>query len=184
MLEPWTQLLRSWGCRVVSADSASAALEVLGHDSRPDLIISDYRLSNGRTGIETIEELRAALRSPIPAFLISGDTDPERLRDARAGGYHLLHKPVRPMALRAMVSQLWRQEPADTATGRGCSRGRGPRQLPAELADRDHRLGAVGRLQRSEDGGDVILHGRLGQLQGPADPLLLLPCIMSASTSI
>ena len=52
----------------------------------------------------------AALRSPIPAFLISGDTDPERLRDARAGGYHLLHKPVRPMALRAMVSQLLKQQ--------------------------------------------------------------------------
>jgi signal transduction histidine kinase len=115
VLEAMGRLLRSWDCRVVSADSASAVLAALGHDGRPDLIISDYRLSHGQTGIETIEQLRAALRRPIPAFLISGDTDPERLRDARAGGYHLLHKPVRPMALRAMVSQLLKQ-PASAGT--------------------------------------------------------------------
>ena len=50
--------------------------------------------------------LRRAFNASIPAFLISGDTDPERLREARASGYHLLHKPVRPMALRAMLSQF------------------------------------------------------------------------------
>jgi len=37
---------------------------------------------------------------------VSGDISAERLREARARGYHLLHKPVRPMALRAMLSQM------------------------------------------------------------------------------
>ena len=69
----------------------------------PDLIISDYRLSDGQNGIEAIEKLREAFNLSIPAFLISGDTAPERLREARASGYHLLHKPVRPRALRAML---------------------------------------------------------------------------------
>ena len=42
--------------------------------------------------------------------MISGDTDPERLREARAMGHHLLHKPVDPMILRAMLNQLLKQE--------------------------------------------------------------------------
>jgi hypothetical protein len=41
--------------------------------------------------------------------LVSGDTSPELLRQARATGYHLLHKPVDPMTLRAMVSHVMRE---------------------------------------------------------------------------
>jgi CheY-like chemotaxis protein len=63
-------------------------------------------LANGESGIATIARLRAELGTNIPAFLLSGDTAPERLSEARASGDHLLHKPVRPMRLRAMVSQL------------------------------------------------------------------------------
>jgi hypothetical protein len=37
-----------------------------------------------------------------------GDTAPERLREASADGFHLLHKPVSPMRLRAMLNQLLR----------------------------------------------------------------------------
>jgi CheY-like chemotaxis protein len=70
------------------------------------LIISDYRLEDGRTGFEVIEYLRAAIGAQIPAFLISGDTAPERLREASASGHYLLHKPVLPMTLRSVVSQL------------------------------------------------------------------------------
>ena len=98
--------LRKWGCRVVASDSFESALASLGEQGHPDLIISDYRLANGQSGIATIARLQAALGANIPAFLLSGDTAPERLREARASGHHLLHKPVRPMRLRAMVSQL------------------------------------------------------------------------------
>ena len=100
-------LLRSWGYRVATADTENAALTaVVTQGRRPDLIISDYRLAHGKTGFEAIERLHSACGSRIPAFLISGDTAPERLREASASGYHLLHKPVMPMTLRAMVSQL------------------------------------------------------------------------------
>jgi signal transduction histidine kinase/CheY-like chemotaxis protein len=101
-------VLQSWGCRVLAADSESAALSQVSADKPPDLIISDYRLANGKTGIEAIELVRDALGAAPPAFLISGDTAPERLREASDSGYHLLHKPVPPMRLRAMLSQLLR----------------------------------------------------------------------------
>jgi CheY-like chemotaxis protein len=105
VLDGMRGLLRSWGYRVVAAVSGSAALaDLADQDERPDLIIADYRLADGQTGIEAIEGLRHVF--PIPACLISGETAPERLREASASGYRLLHKPVHPTALRALISQL------------------------------------------------------------------------------
>jgi signal transduction histidine kinase len=109
VLDGMRGLLRSWGCRVVSGDTAAAVTEGVGADP-PDLIISDYRLSDGRTGIEAIEQLRHGFGGAIPAFLISGDTHSDTLHQARANGLHLLHKPVDPMALRAMVNRMLRKQ--------------------------------------------------------------------------
>src|SRR5207302_4491744 len=96
-------LLRSWGFRVVTAASVSAALARLAElRQSPHLIICDYHLSDGTTGIEVIERLRNAFH--IPAFLISGDAAPELLREAHGRGYHVLHKPVDPTTLRAMLN--------------------------------------------------------------------------------
>jgi signal transduction histidine kinase len=108
VLEGMGGLLRDWGCRVVTATTPEAAVmdvSRIGHEARPDLIISDYHLNDGQSGITAIAKLREAY-GPVPAFVMSGDTAPERLREARESGHHLLHKPVQPMKLRAMVSQF------------------------------------------------------------------------------
>jgi len=107
VLDGMRGILQSWGCRVVTAASDTQAFARLAEEGgQPDLIISDYRLADGKTGIEAIERLRGALDFAVPAFLISGDTAPERLREASASGYHLLHKPVPPMALRTTLNRL------------------------------------------------------------------------------
>ena len=107
VLDGMRGILQSWGCRVVTAASDTQAFAGLAEEGgQPDLIISDYRLADGKTGIEAIERLRDALDFAVPAFLISGDTAPERLREASASGYHLLHKPVPPMALRTTLNRL------------------------------------------------------------------------------
>jgi signal transduction histidine kinase/DNA-binding NarL/FixJ family response regulator len=105
VLDAMRGVLKSWGCSVLTAKSDGAALAALA-ERQPDLIISDYRLGDARTGFEAIEHLRGAIGADIPAFLISGDTAPERLREASASGYYLLHKPVLPMTLRSVVSQV------------------------------------------------------------------------------
>jgi CheY-like chemotaxis protein len=101
-------LLRSWGCQVVAGASVVAVLANLDGDI-PDLIISDFHLRDGSTGIDAIAALREVCHSIVPAFLISGDISRERLHEAQARGYHLLHKPLTPMSLRAMMSGLLRQ---------------------------------------------------------------------------
>jgi signal transduction histidine kinase/DNA-binding NarL/FixJ family response regulator len=133
VLDGMRGVLRSWGCRVVTAATDDAAIASLTEDEQaPDLIISDYRLNNGRTGIEAIARLRGAVGVSIPAFLISGDTAPERLREATASGYYLLHKPVLPITLRALVAQLMRErEDADRLAERSDPRGTSTAPPPA-----------------------------------------------------
>jgi signal transduction histidine kinase/integral membrane sensor domain MASE1 len=118
VLEGTSGLLGKWGYSTVTAASDEAALiQLTEREQRPDLIISDYHLANGKTGIEAIERINAAFGASIPAILISGDTAPERLRDAKDKGYILLHKPVDPMRLRAVMHQLFRdhEDRRDTA---------------------------------------------------------------------
>jgi len=93
-------------------------VELSEYERTPDLIISDYRLSDGSNGTQVIERLRRALDAPVPALLISGDAAPERLREAAGSGYYLLQKPVLPMTLRSVVSQLLTQhEKTDASSG-------------------------------------------------------------------
>jgi|SRR5580693_81157 CheY-like chemotaxis protein len=101
VLEATAGLLRSWGCRVVAAESYGEAMTKLSKiGQRPDLIVCDYRLRQGETGVDAIEMLRDAFE--IPALLISGDaTSPAR--DGSTGGYKLLHKPVNAETFRAVL---------------------------------------------------------------------------------
>jgi CheY-like chemotaxis protein len=122
VLDGMCGILRSWGCRVRTAGSGVAALKDAAEDSQPpDLIISDYRLTDGETGIEVVEALRAEFGTFVPAFLISGDTAPERLREAGRRGYHLLHKPVSPMALRTTLGRLLKTQTAEGQSARVAS---------------------------------------------------------------
>jgi CheY-like chemotaxis protein len=117
-------LLKSWGCLVLTAESEEAAMAKLAErDRRPDLIISDYHLAHGKAGFELIDRLRRACDAQIPAFLISGDTAPALLREASASGYYLLHKPVLPITLRSVVSQLLKDQPGEV-TARAYDRPR------------------------------------------------------------
>ncbi|MDE5456869.1 response regulator [Bradyrhizobium sp. CSA112] len=111
-------LLGRWGYSVLTAGSDEAALiRFAERQQRPDLIISDYHLASGKTGIHAIEQINAAFGSSIPAILISGDTAAEPLRDAKDRGYILLHKPVDPMRLRAVMHELFRDHDDNRDTG-------------------------------------------------------------------
>lgn len=102
VLEAMSGLLRGWGYQVVAATDDDLALDQLMElGRRPDLIICDYRLAQGRVGIDAIDRVRKAFE--IPAFVISADAVAHA---RRTGGeqYRVLSKPVSPMALQAAVS--------------------------------------------------------------------------------
>lgn len=101
VLEATGGLLRSWGCQVVAAESCGDAMAKLTESGqRPDLIVCDYRLPRGATGVDAIEILRGAFE--IPALLISGDGAAPK-SDNSFSGYRLLHKPVNAETFRAVL---------------------------------------------------------------------------------
>ena len=103
--------LKAFGARVLTARSGLEAIERLqNQEFMPQLVISDYRLEHGETGlgaIQTVIENQRALfgdEFEISAMVISGDTAPQELRAVQAAGRVMLHKPVRPAALYEAVN--------------------------------------------------------------------------------
>jgi signal transduction histidine kinase len=97
-------LLASWGCEPIGARSTGEALDRVHDREGIDLVIADYRLEGGRTGIESIQALREQFGATVPAILVTGSTDPDLAIQADRGGFHLLHKPVMPAKLRSLVT--------------------------------------------------------------------------------
>ena len=105
--EAMSSLLIGWGYDVVTAGSGDEAMRRLTTcPVRPVLVVCDYRLREGENGVAVIERLRADYNETIPALLITGDSAPDRLADARASGLLLLHKPVSNSRLRAAIVNL------------------------------------------------------------------------------
>lgn len=99
-------LLESWGMHsypVANTAEAQRLLETM--DGGMDLMIADLRLQDGEDGLRTVLALRARW-GDIPVLLASGETDPDKLKDAAASGFPLLHKPVSPENLREAVETL------------------------------------------------------------------------------
>jgi CheY-like chemotaxis protein/anti-sigma regulatory factor (Ser/Thr protein kinase) len=100
-------LLEDWGCLTLTASSAAEAVgKLTEHDRPPELIVCDYRLRTGETGIDAIRRIRAAAECPVPAIVVTGDTTPEAIRAGNEEGVPVLHKPVSPVKLRALLAQL------------------------------------------------------------------------------
>lgn len=104
VLRSTRDLLESWGCKVVAADSLASALQKLNGNA-PDFVVSDYRLREG-TGVQAINALRNKFGSSVPGFIISGDVAPTLYAEVREHGLHLLHKPLAPMVLRATIERV------------------------------------------------------------------------------
>ncbi len=103
-----TQLLESWHCQVIAAGSSQEAESVL-NDSRllPDIILADYRLRDSETGNDVIRKIQSMYPDhTIPAIIITGDTAPDRIKEANASGFTILHKPVLPKELRALLAKI------------------------------------------------------------------------------
>jgi two-component system, sensor histidine kinase len=108
--ESMQALLGRWRCEVVVAESCDEMLKKLVSVQRmPDLIVADYRLKEGENGIDVVARLREEFNAQVPALLITGDTGIEQLREAEESGLHVLHKPLNPSRLRALIANLRRE---------------------------------------------------------------------------
>jgi CheY-like chemotaxis protein len=105
-------LLGGWGCQVAVAQGRAEALAALAR-KRPDIILADYHLDEGDNGLDVIEALRhadrrgrGAARGELPAVLLTADRGPVVREAAALAEVHILNKPLKPAALRALLAQL------------------------------------------------------------------------------
>ncbi|RDB43478.1 PAS domain S-box protein [Halomonas sp. DQ26W] len=106
ILEGMKAMLSGWGCDVLTATSISGAKSVLRNlDGEPDAILADYHLDNEVTGLMALEALSERLEGAVPGIVITADRTEEVAEVIRRSGYHLLQKPVRPAALRALLTR-------------------------------------------------------------------------------
>ena len=106
VLDGMETLLHGWGCEVIKAPGLALALDAISDKSIvPNGLLVDYHLDQGN-GIEAIIALRQRL-GELPAILITADRSPDVRELARSEGVQVLHKPLKPAALRALLAQ-WR----------------------------------------------------------------------------
>ena len=101
-------LLRGWGAQIASFDSVGSSAAWAAESDpavvRPDLLIVDYRLEDGKNGVDAITALRSRFGVSVPAILVTGSTMTGHEKDAQLHDFHLLIKPVVPNKLRAMIA--------------------------------------------------------------------------------
>jgi signal transduction histidine kinase/CheY-like chemotaxis protein len=110
ILRGMAELFDNWGIDLVTAHSADEAEQWLATIERvPDVIVSDYRLPDDVDGIAVVTRLRQKFDRDIPAILVTGDTAPDTILRINRAGFPLLHKPLRPAKLRALLTHLIQQ---------------------------------------------------------------------------
>ncbi|MBX3609503.1 MAG: PAS domain S-box protein [Hydrogenophaga sp.] len=98
------QLLQIWGHTVWCAATADEAVVLaIAHAAEIDLLLSDYRLGGNTTAVQAIAAIHACLGRPVPTYILTGDTSPQRIQEASELGFPLLHKPVDVNALRSAL---------------------------------------------------------------------------------
>lgn len=98
-------MLEGWGYDVLTARTGDQALERLRADGRrPRMVLADYQLQQGRTGSEALSAVQDFIGRDVPGVILTGDTAPERLREAESSGFRILHKPVFPNELRRLLA--------------------------------------------------------------------------------
>jgi two-component system CheB/CheR fusion protein len=100
-------LLKDAGHRVVTANDGPGALDFISRGAlRPDVILVDYNLPNGMTGLEVIGKIRLSLRHRIPAVVLTGDISAETLRQVSLQDCAQLNKPVKLPKLARLIQDM------------------------------------------------------------------------------
>ena len=101
-------LLGRWGCEARFAADAAGVEELLAAEPsfRPDVVLADYQLANGDSGLRVVDLIRAAHGRDIAAIIITADRSSDTADKAMKVGCEVLRKPIKPAELRALVLHL------------------------------------------------------------------------------
>ena len=111
ILDGMAGLLSKWGALPSTARTREEALATCRrirdeHDRDPSLLLVDFHLDDGETGLDVIDTIRAGTGREIPALVLTADHSDEVAEIVRERGLAMLNKPVKPAALRAQITSL------------------------------------------------------------------------------
>ncbi|WP_432729840.1 ATP-binding response regulator [Variovorax sp. W6] len=118
--QPVGEAVRMWlapYCERIEITSrlADACAQVRATPEGFDAFIVDFRLADPQDGIQATAELRQLAGRRVPTILVTGDTDPERVRAAYASGLVVMFKPVQPEVLLRTLHQIIQSEARERA---------------------------------------------------------------------
>ena len=100
-------LLVSWGCHTVALRDRESAMGWLQRrEAVPDILLVDYHLDRGESGLELAEEMQRIWGRRVASIVITADHTQEAQTAAIARGCQILRKPVKPAALRAVMNSM------------------------------------------------------------------------------
>ncbi|WP_445765931.1 hybrid sensor histidine kinase/response regulator [Rheinheimera sp.] len=102
------ELLRSWQINVTAVGQPAEALQALQQGLVPDLLLFDYHLDNGATGVDVAQQLHAHFAVTAPVIIHSADHSEQIRETALNAGYYFLLKPLKAIALKKLFSRLLR----------------------------------------------------------------------------
>jgi signal transduction histidine kinase/CheY-like chemotaxis protein len=107
VLEAMLSLLTRWGGDVRLARDFEDIAEIMSDAAfQPAIILADYHLDEGASGLDAVRQIRDMKQREIPAILITADRTSETTDAAKAANCEVLHKPVKPAELRALMQHL------------------------------------------------------------------------------
>jgi len=100
-------LLSADGHHTISVEDGPKALQLMASGIvEPDLVIADYNLPGGLTGLQTIAALSAAYRHEIPAVILTGDISTDTLGKITRARCIYLNKPANSEELLRLIGKL------------------------------------------------------------------------------
>ncbi|SIR55929.1 hybrid sensor histidine kinase/response regulator [Aeromonas veronii] len=106
ILTAMSTLLGRWGCEVRCAVDLAEAEALMAEGFVPRLVLSDYHLDDGKTGLEALAALQRVCGDELGGIIISADRKSELQVQIRERGYGYISKPVKPLKLRALMNSL------------------------------------------------------------------------------
>ncbi len=106
ILTAMSTLLGRWGCEVRCAVDLAEAEALVADGFVPRLVLSDYHLDDGKTGLEALAALQRVCGDELGGIIISADRKSELQAQIRERGYGYISKPVKPLKLRALMNSL------------------------------------------------------------------------------
>ncbi len=103
----FVNLLEILGHRVIAGTSSANVLaDIEVAVLEPHLVIADYRLQGGESGIEAIATVSEGVGKKVPGIVITGDTREGLQRKIEESGFEIIHKPARLSEIKFLLGRL------------------------------------------------------------------------------